>query len=161
GSPEASFEALRAFVDVPHVVGWSLGGQLALRAIAAGVLKPRHLTLIATPWQFIGKDGMGEETFGLFRASYRSAPEPTMDRFAGLIAQGDAEARNILRQFRHHLDAGDPARWLPWLDTLALNPLHDLAFDTLPPTLLIHGEGDAIVPVAQASFLKQALPAAT
>lgn len=126
------------------------GGQLALRAIAEGVLRPRHLTLIATPWQFVGPGGMGKETFTLFRESYQRDPARSMERFAGLVAKNDTRQREILRDFRHHPSADDAARWLPWLDALAeYHP--DAAFlEQLPPTLAIHGEADAIVPVAQA-----------
>ena len=63
-------EALRMIAsqggDAELVIGWSLGGQLAARAVAEGLLSPRLLVLIAAPFQFVGGSAMGPETFAKF-----------------------------------------------------------------------------------------------
>jgi pimeloyl-ACP methyl ester carboxylesterase len=149
-SPEASFAGLKALSAIDNVVGWSMGGQLAVRAIEAGALRPRHLTLVAVPWQFVAPFGMGAKTFELFRESYMRDPARLKERFGGLIAKGDKHARQILEEMRHHPEVGNTQRWLPWLDELGTYSLDGADLSLLPSTLLIHGEQDAITPHAQA-----------
>jgi pimeloyl-ACP methyl ester carboxylesterase len=151
-SASKAIEALRALRPT-SVIAWSLGGQLALRALAAGALRTHHLTLIGTPLQFVGADGMGEETFRLFRDSYAQDPERTKQRFHGLIAKGDSRLRDIMGMLGHHPDVTDTARWLPWLDDLAMQTMDVSSLASLPPTLIIHGMKDHIVPPAQGEML--------
>ena len=157
-------QALRAFVDAEHVIGWSLGGQLALHAIAAGALQPRRLTLIGVPFQFVKNDvvvqAMDRFTFDTFRNNYATAPERTATRFHSLLAKGDREARAVMQGLSNHPEIANATRWLPWLDVLDHQPLSMLAMDAAPATTIIHGSQDAIVPVAQAHMLAAALPGA-
>ncbi|MES2984805.1 MAG: alpha/beta hydrolase [Pseudomonadota bacterium] len=161
GSPEASFAGLAALRDVEHLIGWSMGGQLALRAIAAGILAPKHLTLIGAPYRFVGADGMGAETFALFRASYEADPARTKTRFHGLVAKGHTDAKRVMGALSHHPQVEETARWLPWLDALAGYDMRDADLAKAPRTLIIHGMNDAIVPHAQAARLAALLPDAT
>lgn len=156
-SPAAAMEAL-SIIRPARAIGWSMGGQLALRAIAAGALAPGHLTLIGTPLRFVGEHGMGAETFRLFRESYASDPARTKTRFHALIAKGDKAARQVMELLGHHPGVGETSRWLPWLDDLGG---HEIAPETLasaPPTLIIHGMNDAIVSHAQGELLARAMP---
>ncbi|MDX2094585.1 MAG: alpha/beta fold hydrolase [Alphaproteobacteria bacterium] len=159
GSPGEALAALEK-INPAYVVGWSLGGQLALRAIAAGAMAPRHLTLIAAPHRFVGEEGMGEETFRLFRESYINDPARTQTRFHGLIAKGDRDFKRIMGMLAHHPQVEEVARWLPWLDALATYPLDVRGLASAPPTLIIHGMNDAIVPYAQSEYLARTLPQA-
>jgi len=162
-SPEASFAGLAKFKDVTNVIAWSMGGQLALRAIAAGVLAPKHLTLIATPYQFVSDaavKAMDPLTFEQFRENYAGNPARTKTRFHGLVAKGDREFSRVLSELSHHPMVEDTARWLPWLDDLGRASLKDVSFKNMPPTLIVHGTEDAIVPVAQATLLAQKIPGA-
>ncbi len=171
-SPEASFEALRAFQDIPHVVAWSMGGQLALRAIAAGVLCPAHLTLIAPPIQFVADKSTAPDaseeavaamdplTFTQFRNNYAAQPARTKNRFHALVAKGDRDFTRILSRLEHHPRVEDTARWLPWLDDLGAYTLTEAVLARIPPTLIVHGTHDAIVPHAQGAWLAERLPQA-
>lgn len=160
-SPEASFSKLAGY-SPDHVIGWSTGGYLALRAIAAGVLKPQKLTLIAAPYQFVSdaqfKGGMDPATYQLFRESYAKDPARTKLRFHALTAKGDHKMREVMSQLGHHLDVDNTNRWLPWLDALAAGSLRDTDFSAAPPTTIIHGEADAVVPIAQGEALARQLP---
>ena len=161
---QASFTGLAHFAQVPHVVAWSMGGQLALLAILAGILKPRRLTLIAAPYQFVAgakvKEAMDPVTFAQFRANYAQHPARTKTRFHALIAKGDKHHTRVMAALGHHPAIEHTPRWLPWLDALGRTSLHGSDFSALPPTLLIHGEHDAIVPCAQSNYLANALPRA-
>lgn len=159
---EASFDGLRAFAGVEHVVGWSLGGQLALRAIAAGVLKPKRLTLVAAPYQFVSGNGfsggMDPVTFQQFRDNYARDANRTKQRFHALIAKGDAAPRQVLEQLGHHPEVENTTRWLPWLEQLGASGLRGFDLSMVPPTLIVHGDGDAIAPLAQGEALAAHLP---
>lgn len=152
------FPALASYRETKHVIAWSMGGQLALRAIAIGALAPKHLTLIATPYRFIGPDGMGAETFRLFRESYAKDPARTKQRFHALVGKGDARQSEVMRRLVHHEDVENTERWLPWLDALGLNDATSEPITKTPATLIIHGRNDDIVPHAQGEFLARYLP---
>lgn len=160
-SAEASYEGLKKFADVPYVVGWSMGGQLALRAITAGILKPKHLTLIAAPWQFVSDYGMGTLTFDMFTDTYSKNPVAHKVKFHALIAKGDRKAKRVLNQLEHHPKVEDTRRWLPWLQELGLYSFDKHKHLWLPPTLLIQGESDAIVRLPQALKFESELPQIT
>lgn len=161
---EASFEGLRAFADAEAIIAWSLGGQVALRAIAAGVLRPKRLTLIATPYQFVQsatrKHAMDAQTFQTFRDNYAQDPKRTSARFHALVAKGDSQASHILKQLEHHPAVLDTQCWLPWLDMLGTSNLDGIDLRHMPPTTIIHGTRDAIVPIQQARLLAEMLPQA-
>lgn len=162
---EQSFAGLAPYQASAHVIGWSLGGLLALHAIAAGVLKPQRLTLIATPYQFVsgqGFDGgMDPVTFQQFRESYARDAARTSRRFDALIAKGDSEAGRITRALAEYAMPPERERWLPWLDRLGQDSLRGMDLSATPATRLIHGTADAIVPIAQGEMLAQRLPNAT
>lgn len=162
-SPEDSFAALEKFKHTKNIVAWSMGGQLALRAIAAGVLSPKHLTLIATPYQFVSGGevkGMDPLTFTQFRENYARDPARTKARFHGLVAKGDRDFARVHGLLGHHPEVENTTRWLPWLDALGAHSFAGESFHHLPPTLIVHGKEDAIVPHAQAAHLHAALPKA-
>jgi pimeloyl-ACP methyl ester carboxylesterase len=164
-SPQQAIEALGRYRHVPHVVAWSMGGLLVVRAIAEAVLAPQKLTLIAPPYQFVSDDrfshGMPPHTFTLFRDSYAFHTERTKARFHGLVAKGDARMREVMAQLYHHHDVDNVARWLPWLDDLGRYSHFGSAHITLPPTQLIQGTDDAIVPKGQADAWAQHYPEIT
>jgi pimeloyl-[acyl-carrier protein] methyl ester esterase len=157
-----SFDGLKPFATVPHVVAWSMGGQLALLAVRAGILTPKRLTLVAAPYQFVAdnnvKEAMDPLIFDQFRENYARHPARSKTRFHALIAKGDRHHARVMAALRHHPQIEHTPRWLPWLDALGRTSLYGCDFSALPPTLLIHGENDAIVPCAQSNYLANALP---
>lgn len=160
-SVEESFRGLQRFREASCVVAWSMGAQLALRAIAAGVLQPRHLTLVGAPYRFVSEvhpEGMGEQTFSQFRDNYARDPARTKDRFHALVAKGDDDMRRVVAGLSHHPEVENTARFLPWLDDLGRFDAATLDLANLPPTLIIHGMNDQIVPHAQAELLQRQLP---
>lgn len=162
-TPEESFAGLAKLGDVESVVAWSLGGQLAVRAIMEGVIKPKHLTLIAAPVQFVSNariKGMDPLTNEQFMANYGANPTRTKARFHALVAKGDVLAEQVMAQLQHHPQVEDTRRWLPWLDVLTHYSLLDKDLGMLPPTLIVHGMEDAIVPVTQSEILVDMLPLA-
>ena len=158
--------------DASTIIGWSLGGQLAVRAIASGLLKPKKLVLIAAPFQFVahppsclppqaGGLGMPADLYQIFRDNYAANPERTLVKAWATIVKGDTKAHDI----RRHLERQDKSvliskPWLAWLDVLHSFSCSDLTFADFPPTLLIHGREDAVVYHAQSEKFTAAIQGA-
>ncbi len=156
-NPEGAIEALQK-VKADYVIAWSMGAQLAIRAMMAGVLKVQHATLIAPPARFVSDevlDGMDPLTYQLFRDSYASDPARTAARFHALLAKGDSEQKQILKAARHHPEVENTARWLPWLEAMAAYKMDISRLEFLPPTLIIHGMNDAIIKLTQSEYIER------
>lgn len=156
GSAEAAIEALAGHDGHERVIGWSLGGQLAVRAVAMGKLRPKQLVLIATPFHFM----RGEpETYRKFRDNYATVPERTLSKAWELIAHGDARGEHIRAALSRYEPREVLAKgWLAWLDTLAGYSCDALSFDGFPPTLLVHGDNDVVVRQEQSRRFVEKLP---
>jgi pimeloyl-ACP methyl ester carboxylesterase len=167
-APNANHIKYRDFADVDSVftsianvkcdvlIGWSLGGQLALRAVDNGVLKPKLIVLLATPFQFLSgkgfKSGMDGDTFHSFEMNFQNNPEATLEQFALLIAKNDSEAKRIITYLKAQ-PKQNPDKWAHWLEELRNFSCSKLNFTNMPKTIAIHGRDDTIVDVAQAGIL--------
>jgi len=145
------------------VIGWSLGGQLAVRAIAAGILKPKKLVLIAAPFQFVKRPelpiGMPRDLFDKFRDNYARNPLQTLTKAWELIHKDDTNEQIV----RAHLEKHDKQAlltkdWLRWLDLLEEFSCENLYLADFPPTILIHGDGDLVVYPEQSVYFAKAIP---
>lgn len=139
-------------------VAWSLGGRLALQAVAAGQARPAGLCLIGVGDRFVAGDGAGlpERAFEDFRAGL-AEPGRLLRRFAALVAQGDPAARQVLR-FLRGLSPAASAETLAHGLELLRSPLPE----RLPELCcaLVRGSADALVPAAAAAALAGRLPGA-
>lgn len=147
------------------IIGWSLGGQLAVRAVAAGLMKPEKLILIAVPFQFVRNDnsriGMPRDQFDKFRDNYAKNPQRTLKKAWDLIIMGD----NNQEYVKNRLEKYDKTsvmdkNWLGWLDMLDGFSCFELDFRNFPPGLLLHGKQDAVVNHMQAIEFSKAIPQA-
>lgn len=157
---------LQALPDAPVLlVGWSLGGMLGLRLAKRHPERLAGLVLLASTPCFRSRPGWGhgceDAVFERFGEALESDAPRLLDRFFALMLQGDAITR---RQFveiartsvdkRHPVSAAGLRSGLKLLDTLDLRD--DLgAIDV--PTLIVHGENDAVTPVGAARFMAQAM----
>ncbi len=139
------------------LVGWSLGGQLAIRTIEKKILRPKLLVLFAPPFQMI-KDariqaGMAPKTFTEFYENFAKAPNQTLKQFAILTAMNDRNAAEIART----LDISDQnfAQLKFWLEELERFSCFNVDFSNMPRTLYFHGAGDMIVHQSQAQYFAQ------
>lgn len=149
--------------DADLIIGWSLGGQLAARAIAEKKIKPRRLVLIASAFQFVanqrGELGMERFTFDKFRHNFEKNPARTLDKSWELISMHDTHSRRVLAA----LAAQDKSTvlqkdWLRWLDLLDGFSFEKIPLSNLPPTLILHGENDVVVEIAQSERFAEAIP---
>lgn len=158
-------EAIRmiaaAAKEAQRVIGWSLGGQLAVRAVAEGAIAPKQLVLIATPYQFVA-DGWGRETFDKFYANYKTNPRRTLHKAWELIHYEDAKSDYIRDQFASFdKDAVLAKDWLRWLALLNDYNCERLDFSGFPPTLLVHGMKDKVVESEQSKRMAARIKNAT
>jgi pimeloyl-ACP methyl ester carboxylesterase len=153
----ASYTDVEAMLrDLPKTpdlaIGWSLGGQLLVRAIAGGHVKPKALMLLAAPFQFIADEGfprsMPAATFQEFRTGYRASPEETLRQFHTLLALGDTKAKPITTALNATRQAWKHG--LFWLDVLAAFSCEQVDFNAFPPTTVIHGLKDKVADPANA-----------
>lgn len=147
------------------MVGWSLGGQLIVRAVAAGMASPRKIILIAAPFQFVAKQagglGMPRDQFDKFKDNYAKNSQRTLDKSWELVVKGDAHDSHIRAQQPHHAK-GEVLKndWLAWLNQLEGFSCDDIAMHDFPDTLLIHGQQDVVVSYQQSQRFLQAIPRA-
>lgn len=143
--------------DADAIIGWSLGGQLALRAVAQGYAKPKRLVLVAVPFKFIAREdlpmGMSQVTYEQFRQNYAANPERTLNKSYALIAKEDDKGEYIQNRLHELRERVDYSHWLRWFDWLRHVDCRDVDFSGFPPTTIVHGDRDIIVePVQSAKF---------
>jgi pimeloyl-[acyl-carrier protein] methyl ester esterase len=143
------------------LLGWSLGGMLAIALAAArGAACPGVITLASNAC-FVAREGwpaaMQGATFNAFSGLCEADPTGTLKRFALLCAQGSPEARALAKRLvPDSPDYADPAG-LALLASMDNRPaLARLAI----PQLHVFASTDALVPAQTAKALAQLAPRA-
>ncbi|MBS0513402.1 MAG: alpha/beta fold hydrolase [Proteobacteria bacterium] len=167
-------EALLA--QIPHdavVCGWSLGAMVALDLAARHPSHVARLILIGSTPRFVSTTsrdhgdawphGLDPAVADDFAARFDHDPAATMQRFVALQALGDARRRAVTTALTAALsDTGaEGARALAdGLQVLTTTDLRPAIARITRPTLLLHGDGDALMPLAAAQWLAAHLPRA-
>ena len=149
------------------VLGWSLGGAVAMEWALARPGRIDRLVLVATSPRFVADDGwphaMAADTLARFGDELRVAYRPTLQRFLSLQLHGSDPGRAALALTRRHLFArGEPA---PEVLGAALGILAGIDLRTearliAQPARVISGERDTLAPPAAGRWLAGAMPAA-
>lgn len=165
---DAVSDALAAALP-PRVIvcGWSLGGQMALNWALRKPGQIERLVLIATTPRFVTgaqwECGIDSAVLDNFALELAADPRATLQRFFALQAQGDADARMVLRRLRERMfahGATDVATLAAQLRLLKQTDLRDRLPRVTQPALILHGERDTLVPLAASAYLQRALPRA-
>ena len=135
------------------LLGWSLGGQVALRLAHTYPQRVTSLVTIASNLSFVQRDdwpvAMDLATLTTFRDAYSRLPAKTLQRFCALQAQGATEAnmlKTLRAQVQPNAELGQQTglHWLQHLDGRR-------AWRKIKcPTLAILAAADALVPAAVA-----------
>jgi pimeloyl-ACP methyl ester carboxylesterase len=155
-STEECFDALRNLNIKPKIIaGWSLGGQIAARAIETRIFNPELLILFSTPFEFVKSAkiaaAMPESSFNIFRENFVKNSLQTLEKFSLLMMLGDSKRAKELAD-NLYLTQENYKNLIFWLDELKRFSCHDLDFTNFPKTLIIHGQGDMVVNILQAKI---------
>lgn len=147
-------------LNTPIVFGWSLGAQIAVRAVAAGALNPKLLVLFSPPFQYVNGNGIecgtSKVMFSAFRHGYSLSPKKSLYGFTQRMMGTDNPLNTIFATME-----SDPARlktWLHWLKILGEFSCSDLDFTHFPRTVIFHNQPDPITPTPQSQLFIQRLP---
>jgi pimeloyl-[acyl-carrier protein] methyl ester esterase len=159
---------LRSLPERTALLGWSLGGQMALRAAASAPGRIERLVLISTTPRFVeGEDwphGLHPAVLYQFARRLRRDHHQTVREFLELQVRGSRGARRVFATLRAALVAHGEARpealaaGLRWL---ANQDLRKLAAGVGTQTLVIGGQHDRVTPPQAMAALAALMPHAT
>lgn len=154
--------------DLPDgalMVGWSLGGLIAMDLALRHPRKVARLALIAATPRFVATDdwphGLAAETVQGFREGFAQDPAAVLRRFVALQTLGDVRRKAVALALSESLPAlgeeNAPAL-AEGLSLLAETDLRGVVGQISQPVRLLHGEGDALMPPDAAAWLADHLP---
>jgi len=151
--------------DQAVVVGWSLGGLIALDLARRHPRKVAHIALIGATPRFVAAEdwphGLAAETVQGFRDGFVQDPAGTLRRFVALQTLGDARRKAVASALSESLPAIGSEN-VPGLSEglrlLAETDLRAVVGEITLPVRLLHGEGDALMPPDAAAWLADHLP---
>lgn len=151
------------------LVGWSLGGMLAMQLAHRLPERVAKLVLIGTTPRFCAAEdwpqGCAQTLFDGFQAALASRSRRALNRFFRLMLQGDGLTQESYNRIA--ADAVDRAHPPTFealqagLDLLKRLDLRAIVPTLSMPALLLHGEADAIIDPACARWLADHLPNAS
>ena len=165
-SAETLADALAVGITAPvHLIGWSLGGMVALALAARHPDKVARLVLVGTSPCFAARDGwphaMAAEVLAEFAGSLESDYRATLLRFLSLQARGGDAARGVIAALRARLQAQadpDPAVLAAGLALLRSVDLRPLVSQVRCPVLVVHGAYDTLCLPSAGQWLAEHLP---
>lgn len=153
------------------MLGWSLGGQVAMRIALDQPEVVGKLILVGSTPRFVNVNGLSAQKqwqFGIeasvfekFTKSVQLDYQKTMMQFLSLQCMGSKFSTFTLRALRSKFaERPAPTQQLlqDALDILLNTDLRQEIANIAQPTLIIHGDKDALAPVQAANWLRQHLP---
>ena len=147
------------------LLGWSLGGQVAMRAAIDYPDTVARLIVMSSTPKFVASNnwthGMALPDLQAFGAALLDDPQATLLRFLSLQTRGVAGQKALLQQLRAAFLEAPISDAEALKQGLALLHMTDLRAE-LPrlrqPTLVIHGGLDTLTPAAAGLWLADNLP---
>ncbi len=147
------------------VLGWSLGGLLALRLAALTGDRIARLVLVSTTPRFVDSadwiPGMAPAVLANFGSRLRDDYRATVQEFLALQVRGEERELASLRELRQRLNAGglpQAAALEAGLEILRTTDLRTALPHLAQPTLIVAGEHDRVTPPGAGSYLAEQLP---
>lgn len=148
--------------EAATVLGWSLGGQVAMLLATSQPARVRRLVLLSSTPRFISGDdwshGMRTSTLNDFAQRLASDYRSTLLNFLSLQVLGSQDARSHIALLRKDLFAhGEPASetLTDGLQALAHTDLRSVARDITQATLIMAGNRDALTPIGASTWLAE------
>jgi pimeloyl-[acyl-carrier protein] methyl ester esterase len=139
------------------IIGWSLGGQIALRLIEKKLLKTKLLVLVASPFQFVKNSkisaGMSENSFTNFYNNFKESPSATLKKFSILTAINDKNKNQIIKDMS--ITESNFENLSSWLQELHDFSCFDINFNNFPQTQYFIGLSDNVVHPSQSLYFKK------
>src|SRR5690554_2969002 len=156
------------FAQPALIIGWSLGGNIALELAARHPNKVAGLCLLACTPSFIQRDnwphGMPTDTFSKFQQGIKESPSKTLRRFDLLQIQGDQQQSKLNKALQDYRKQQSPwsqadlERGLAWLEAIdQREQIKALA----QRQLWCFGEADALVNIHTADAIQALNPASS
>ncbi|MBS0417518.1 MAG: pimeloyl-ACP methyl ester esterase BioH [Proteobacteria bacterium] len=147
------------------LLGWSLGGQIALDLAAAMPAQIDRLVLVATTPRFTATSdwpyGMKLEAITKMATQLREDYQRTVRDFLDLQVRGSIDGPSVVEQLRNALSVhgeAAPEALAAGLNTLATSDLRSTLPHVRTPTLVIAGQNDRITAPAASRVLATNLP---
>jgi pimeloyl-[acyl-carrier protein] methyl ester esterase len=161
-------EIARALPPSTSLIGWSLGGMVAMQLAADFPQQVERLILVASTPQFV-KTGdwphaIDPQILKVFADNLGSDYRSTIKHFLALQVLGSDDERNTLRrlqQLAFSRDAPDPHALKDGLAILLQENIRQRLPDIKCPTLFVYGQNDRLVPKASGRDVSALLPDAT
>ena len=150
--------------DGATLAGWSLGGLVALAALAKHSSRVSKLALIAGTPSFLQRPdwphGVPSHLLDVFETALKLTPALLLRRFNAQINQGDERAKDLTRLTEQltHDDSPDVAALKGGLHLLREIDLRPILPKVPHPTLLIHGENDPLMKLSGAEATRALFP---
>ncbi len=150
------------------LLGWSLGGQIALRLAALANQRIRRLLLVSTTPRFVTEEdwphGLPNGQVRIMARGLQRRFARTLDDFFGQqFAPGELSEQRLQWLTENLSPSVIPPQAeaaLAALETLRISDLRLQLADLKVATLIMHGVKDAIVPLGAGRYLADALPEA-
>jgi pimeloyl-[acyl-carrier protein] methyl ester esterase len=149
------------------LLGWSLGGMIALEVARQEPERVRALVLVATTPKFVAEGdwehGMQARVLGEFAQGLARDHRGTVQNFLALQTRGDERSFETLRMLRRNLEAHgppDPRALRAGLEILRTADLRGALPGLALPALVVAGDRDRLTPAAAARALAATLPQA-
>lgn len=149
------------------LLGWSLGGQIAMRIALDRPDTLQRLILMSTTPKFVADEswpaGVTLADLQAFGADMQHDTQATLLRFLSLQTRGAVAQKALLQTLRASFFAEplpEPPALTDGLDMLLHTDLRAAVKQLTQPTTLIHGSLDKLTPPAAGDWLAKNLPSA-
>jgi len=151
-----------AVPDNAAVLGWSLGGLVALELARRSLCRMEALILVGGTPRFVTGEGwpcaIPRRELATLRERLAADPMLCLEEFAVLAARGDVRARAVLGELRRHRHAPPPQALEAGLDIVEHTDLRSVLPCIAVRSLVVSGDRDRVAPPAAGRFLAAGLP---
>ncbi|MCK5594769.1 alpha/beta hydrolase [bacterium] len=140
-----------------NLVGWSMGGMIAINFASQHPEYVKKLVLVSTPAKFVASEdydaGISHIVMQSFISKFRKSPVRMLGNFASLILKNADFKKEDLNLIRQSSSISDKNKTFLGLLLLRDCDLRDKLHSITVPTLIIHGKKDMVCPYACTDYL--------